>query len=91
MCQQFQDECANLRCQYGMKGYVENLCNRCKCVDPCEGVSCSEQTRCEVELNRNQTQTADASTFIGVCRDSKYQTRNNCHIIISVVLTYRQK
>ncbi|KAK9688591.1 ADAM-TS Spacer 1 [Popillia japonica] len=69
MCQQFQDECANLRCQYGMKGYVENLCNRCKCVDPCEGVSCSEQTRCEVELNRNQTQTADASTFIGVCRD----------------------
>ncbi|KRT86056.1 hypothetical protein AMK59_2573, partial [Oryctes borbonicus] len=69
VCQQYRDECSTLRCQYGMKGYVENLCNRCKCVDPCDGVTCSETTRCAVELNRNQADETDVSTFVGVCKE----------------------
>ncbi|GJQ76338.1 hypothetical protein Trydic_g2060 [Trypoxylus dichotomus] len=69
ICKQYRDECSKLRCQYGMKGYVENLCNRCKCVDPCEGIQCPEGTRCEVELNRNQVDTSDVSTFVGLCKE----------------------
>lgn len=71
-CQAYFDECATLRCPYGIEAYVDdNQCNRCQCHDPCKSISCDEGSQCAIDLNRNRT-TAQDPTFIAVCRQSKY-------------------
>ncbi|KAK9886678.1 hypothetical protein WA026_017598 [Henosepilachna vigintioctopunctata] len=69
-CQTQFEQCAKLRCPYGIDAYVdENNCNNCRCNDPCRQVECAEGTKCAIDFNRNRTVDIDAN-FIAVCRQT---------------------
>lgn len=68
-CQVYLDECAQMRCPYGMEAFVdETECNRCRCIEPCSGVECPEGSQCGIDINRNRTSNYDPN-FIAVCRE----------------------
>lgn len=69
-CQAHFDECATLRCPYGIEAYVDdNQCNRCQCQNPCSKVDCPPNSQCAIDINRNKTSNQDPD-FIAVCRES---------------------
>jgi hypothetical protein len=73
-CQAHFDECATLRCPYGIEAYVDdNQCNRCQCQNPCSKVDCPPNSQCAIDINRNRT-TSEDPDFIAVCRESKNET-----------------
>jgi hypothetical protein len=68
-CQAHFDECATLRCPYGIEAYVDdNQCNRCQCQNPCSKVDCPPNSQCAIDINRNRT-TSEDPDFIAVCRE----------------------
>lgn len=86
-CQSYFDECATLRCPYGIEAYVdENQCNRCQCHDPCKSVNCPDDSQCAIDLNRNRT-TAQDPTFIAVCRQGKLFLYNKW-IVFLIILNW---
>lgn len=72
-CQVKFDECATLRCPYGLESYVDdNDCVGCQCRKPCEQVYCPEGSACGIDFNLNRTSPQDAE-FVAVCRESKFK------------------
>ncbi|KYB26517.1 Papilin-like Protein [Tribolium castaneum] len=68
-CQAHFDECATLRCPYGIEAYVDdNQCNRCQCQNPCSTVDCPPNSQCAIDINRNKTSSEDPD-FIAICRE----------------------
>lgn len=67
-CQVYADECQKMRCPYGIDLYNEDECDKCKCRNPCENVTCPTDSICAIDFNINRTTELD---FIGICRQSK--------------------
>lgn len=60
-----------MHCPYGQQISVDDqLCNKCKCLDPCENINCEAESLCAIDVNINKTHDDDPN-FIGVCRKSK--------------------
>uniref|UniRef100_T1JGC4 Papilin n=1 Tax=Strigamia maritima TaxID=126957 RepID=T1JGC4_STRMM len=44
------EECSVLSCPYGIEEYQDdNGCSKCRCANPCNGISCPEGTTCVVQ------------------------------------------
>ncbi|XP_076259164.1 proteoglycan-like sulfated glycoprotein papilin isoform X9 [Rhynchophorus ferrugineus] len=67
-CQYQFEQCNSLTCSYGTETYTDNHnCSVCRCVDPCRGIQCEQDTKCGIDLNTNKVSPDDAE-FIAVCR-----------------------
>ncbi|XP_058806520.1 papilin [Phymastichus coffea] len=63
-CAEAMEYCAQLHCPYGQEDYVDSQnCQRCRCVEPCQSISCSEGHKCAVVL----VQTREGTEYRGVC------------------------
>uniref|UniRef100_A0A182JSY1 Papilin n=1 Tax=Anopheles christyi TaxID=43041 RepID=A0A182JSY1_9DIPT len=71
-CEQYEHECSQLACQYGIaKSYdPTNGCERCQCNDPCAGHYCPQGSLCVVDVQSGGALVGTGSEFVGVCRES---------------------
>uniref|UniRef100_A0A182J8P5 Papilin n=1 Tax=Anopheles atroparvus TaxID=41427 RepID=A0A182J8P5_ANOAO len=71
-CEQYETECRQLQCQYGIaKSYeTSNGCERCQCNDPCDGHYCPPGSQCVVDVQGSGALDGSGSEFVGVCRSS---------------------
>ncbi|XP_053670896.1 papilin [Anopheles nili] len=72
-CEQYETECSQLGCQYGLaKSYdPANGCERCQCNDPCADYYCPPGTQCVVDVQGAEPAVGSGSEFVGVCRPSQ--------------------
>uniref|UniRef100_A0A182PGJ0 Papilin n=1 Tax=Anopheles epiroticus TaxID=199890 RepID=A0A182PGJ0_9DIPT len=72
-CEQYEHECSQLQCQYGIaKSYdPSNGCERCQCNDPCAGYYCPQGSQCVVDVQAGGAVRGTGSEFVGVCRESQ--------------------
>ncbi|XP_014217269.1 papilin isoform X2 [Copidosoma floridanum] len=63
-CAEATEHCNQLHCPYGQEDYVDSQnCQRCRCVEPCQSISCPESTKCAVTLVR----TSEGTEYRGIC------------------------
>ncbi|XP_058116992.1 papilin [Anopheles ziemanni] len=71
-CEQYENECRQLQCQYGIAKSYEpsNGCERCQCNDPCATQYCPPGSQCVVDVQGSGTVDGRGSEFVGVCRSA---------------------
>ena len=84
-------ECQTMRCPYLVDKYVDSdLCEKCRCHDPCREQICPEDTQCAVDLFQNPR--TRETEFRAACRPSKLNHFNSkwksgkIHILNSMVV-----
>ncbi|XP_034936854.1 papilin isoform X2 [Chelonus insularis] len=65
-CSDQEDQCNVIQCPYGKEAFVdEQNCERCRCVNPCRSVQCSEGSQCSITLVASPS---GGTEYRAVCR-----------------------